>query len=385
MMRAVIASLVLWLAAAARGDVRWTVPFAARVGAAKLIAVAKVARVEGTGPFTVAHPPTVTLEVTRAIRGCRLQEKLRFNDFGAEQPPWAAVQSPPRKATEPIGPPAVGSEFLILLPHTEGPMRVGFEARATYGSPPDPNQVELAAAMAMFHFERPSDDVIRSVVGGPVILKLTLANDTAGPATFDVGGLRLSTRPPGAYDDLHGSPPHQKVVFKPHETKSFEWDLAALVPSLFTVPGDYYIRVEVPAAGDNDFFDLHVERVERSSAFLCGRAQIIARPRVESIAGRKITVSDPIALRGDPGAQKEPIELPAWSAAPQKGRRAIICLHDGKAEWVESETSQLSAQILGVVEGDNPPFPPDARFTPKEDLPASELHKIEARTRLAAP
>lgn len=375
--------LALALSGPARADVRWSVPFAARVAAAQIIAVGKVVRVEGRGPFTVAHPPAVTLAVVRAIRGCRVGEKLRMPDFGREKPPWADVQTPERAPREPITPPALGATFLALLPGTA--VLRGFETRALYGSPPDPAQVERTAEMARFHFDPPTDEVIRSVTGGPATLSLALTNDTAGTASFDMGKVQLSTRPPGAFDDVHATFPALALAFRPHESRTLQWDLAALAPSLFTVPGDYYIRMELPAAGPNDFLDLHVERVERSSAFLCGRAQVIARGRVGARAAAQVPLSDVIALRGDPGPNAQAIALPPWSAPPAPDRRAIICWHDGHPEWVETETATLTAKIEALVKDDPAPLPPDARFTPKDDAPASVLHVREVHLRLAAP
>lgn len=383
--RALVLSFLVLTAAAADADVRWSVPFAARVGAAQVIAVGKVVRIEGTGSFTVAHAPTVTLEVTRAIRGCRPHERLRLLNFGAENPPWADVQAPPHRADETIQPPRSGSEFLVLLPRTGGAMLRGFTDRALYGSPPDPAQVERAAAMATFHYDPPADEVLRSVSGGPVPFRLQLTNDTAAAASFDLEKLRFSTRPPGAFDDVHAAPAARTLPFRPREAKTLDLDLATLAPALFTAPGDYYIRVELPAAGPNDFFDLHVERVERSSTFLCGRAQQIARARIESIDGATVKLGDVIALRGDPAPLGRQATLPAWNTAPPRGRRAIVCWSDGRPAWIEAQTPALADSIQRLVEGDGAPLPPDPRFVIRQELPGSELHKTEVRLRLAAP
>jgi hypothetical protein len=377
------------VAASARADVVFSDSLTGQVGRSATIALATVARVEGQPPFTIAHPPTVIFRVKRAIRGCRPGGTIRARGFGAELPPWASDRTGPYPPDQAIDPPRAGSEYLVLMPSTDPgrPVAISnihFSGPAFYGAPAA-DTVEAAARLATFSYEVPEPREIKTAVGDPVPLKLSLGNYTGAPATFDVAAVHLQVHKP-AGEDLTTTLPSRKIPLRPHQTLAEEWDLAALLPGAFAAAGEYWIQLDVLGAGER--VDVHVLRDERSLAFLCARADEIVRARVRPLAGDRVRVEDPIALRRQPNRSPLAAALawPAYNARVTDGERAILCLREGRVEWGERQTPAAADTILRVVEHDQPYLvPEDERFPFRQDVPASASLRESVRRRLAAP
>jgi hypothetical protein len=372
-----------------------------KVGHSRVVALARFLGVEGRKPFTNATPPTAYFRVTRAIRGCEVGERLSVSNWGRrpERRSSPLLQTAEERrakhdewARTTIELPATGSEALLLLGGDDGvggTLR-GFDARfPDCLMTADARQVELAVGFATFQVEVSAPEEIKLERGDELVLPVMLANASQTSARFDVSSLRLTTGTPSGESQTNIRPTQEKlpvIVLAPGQRQELSWNLSKLFPGVFVAPGDYWLQLEMPAQG-GDRIQRHVEIVESSLAYVCGRAGAILRTRVAPLAGdpSKLRLDDPIYVRLRGERLPDTIAWPANRSRPAgRGRRrerVILCGTGSAIVWIEPDTPESRQRIRDLIANDSDAEWPrdedrDPRFIPD---PGPEQPAVEQR------
>jgi hypothetical protein len=263
---------LLFFAAAARATVLFHEPTTMTLQRTTVLAVGVVRAVEGEAPFTNARPPTVVLEVERAVRGCKRGDSLRVPDWTAGTPreSWKpTMRVDPEEArrewlAEAAPAPAVGTRVVVFLDRDQaGALRPvhghHFRARVAYESPSDELVAQLAG-MATFGVSVEAKNE-QSAVGSAAPATMTIANLSDHAARFEPASLIVhvngGNQPEGERKPWPGAP----VELAAGESKSIEVDLAALFAKDLQKPNSYWIEVEGAASmGVGNHLTIRLER-----------------------------------------------------------------------------------------------------------------------------
>jgi hypothetical protein len=394
----------------ATADVVMTETLAMKVARSGVVALARFVSFQGPGPFTNQRPPTATLRVIRAFRGCRVGEDVRVGGWDRSNPPEPRGGPRPPSADEVraahdawaatvIPSPGAGAEFLLLLDRPAG--AGGGATAATMQMPfpdhlaaPDARTLEMVAGLGSFGIEVSTPEQIQVGPGQPVTLTVTVQNQTREAARFEPASLRLSATTPRG-DRLDAAAPAAGqgglpgIALAAGENRAYTWSLSALYPSLFVDPGDYWLEIEVPAQG-GDRIARHVEVAEPTLEYACGRAALILRTRVAAGQAGQVALDDPIYLRLRGERLPRFVAWPAGTPLPAAGQRVFACGSLAGVSWVAPDGAQARQVIQRLLDGDPPDLWPrdeesDPRFAPPPDLPGSEQRRIGIDKRLNAP
>jgi hypothetical protein len=397
-----------------RADVIMNETLAMKVAHSRVLALARFVAVEGQGPFTNARPPAATFRVSRGLRGCAVGELLRLADWGRSRPPEAyggkrqlaaeeAGAAHDAWAATVIQPPVAGAEFLLLLDGqgdaTQGPAHASFDVPfPNYLPAPDARTIEMVVGLSTFHIDVSTPEAIQVWARQPVLLDVTVRNDTQAAAQFEPSALRLSTTTPkgdllkalapaGGLDEARAQLPGLRLA--PGEQRAYTWTLSSLFPMVFADAGDYWLEIEVPAQG-GDRIARHVEVVESSLDYACGRAVMILRTRVAPDGVGQVTLADPVYLRLRGERLPPRIAWPAATAVPAANERVFLCGSLAGITWIEPDGLDVRRRIQSLIDGDAPDQWPrdeerDPRFAPSADAPAVEQRRIGIEKRLETP
>jgi hypothetical protein len=179
------------------------------------------------------------------------------------------------------------------------------------------------------------------------------------------------------------------ILVAPGEARAYTWTLSALFPTVFADPGEYWLEIEVPAQG-GDRIARHVEIVESSLEYACGKAVMILRTRVVPDAAGQVVLDDPIYLRSRGERLPHRIMWPTGSVVPGATERVFLCGSLAEITWIEADGPDVRRRIKNVISGDSPDQWPreedaDPRFAPSIDAPGVEQRRIGIEKRLGAP
>ena len=394
---AVAAALLLPVAAAA--DVLFMQTLGEKVAASDTIAVAAFVKAEGKAPYTNANPPVAVFRVQTALRGCKVGDLLRVPDWNRRPKPEGRHKSPmppvpPTEeelrawAQESVSLPKPG-EGAVLLLGGPGPQPL------LSGHIPHPNHLgadpgTIAQVIGLLTFSvdvQPVDDQ-QVELGAPLAFTVTVQNNSKEKKQFDLASLQMNaSRPaPGQLDlALRKAAKVAVLDLAPGGSQSAKIDLNQLFPGVFTVAGDYWIDFDLPAQG-GQHLRRHVEVVEHSLAYLCGRASQILRVKVKADGHGAVTLGDSVylRLRGDRLPDQLPWTLPAPLPA---GERRIVCADNGKLTFSSLDSQAFRQQLGALVAADPPEWwsrteSADPRFSVPDQGPGSVQRQQELQRRL---
>jgi len=229
-----------------------------------VICVAEVDRVFGRRPFTNGDPPELSLTVRVEIKGAKREELLRLSWVTGT--PLSAGRRPTnqdsvRWRSEPVMPPAPKTRLLLFL------KREGQQVESIWGMDgpvfipsPDPRMIEIIRGRTWLEF-KPRNFGEVDASRRPIELEGTLMNHASDSMSFD---LRLAQESVELPWSLKPRAPRQArfpapLRLGPNERRAYSIPIEALSPSPMGVPGEYWVRVALPARVDERSyaFSLH--------------------------------------------------------------------------------------------------------------------------------
>ncbi len=264
---AVIVARVLPFGACACADVVIEEPSVGTISDSDIIAVARVDRVVGRGPFTNAKPPIVMVTVENGIKGAGRGEEIRILEWVAGSPYWSTGRGPSgddlhRWASKPVEAPRIGANLLVFLkrigPHDAKPM-TGMDG-AIFEDSPVPSTVEIVRGTAWLSFAmQPVPPTIPR--GSPIEIRGVLRNRSTDTMTFDLRNaqIRQVSTPIGfvpikRWREL--APPPARLA--PGESRPFSFPAQTVSAVPIGMPGGYWLDFKLPANVDNQGNDVSV-------------------------------------------------------------------------------------------------------------------------------
>jgi len=346
-----------------RADVIFNQTIGEKVASSNIIAVATFESVEGTAPYTNSNPPIAKFRVSKALRGCKIDQILSLPDFNVVPKPRGHRKSPmpPVPPTEkelrdwaeaPIIFPEKGTEYLLLLGQAKEKLMDGHIPYPDYIASPDKKLIEQIEGMLIFSIELKPEEDRKINSGSPIPISLTITNNSKAKVKFALSSLALTTSIPGG-ESISKMPPNsnepQVVEIEPSKSKILNIDMAKLYTGIFDKPGDYWFQLDIPAQG-GEMVMRHIEIVEKSLAYACSRASHILRVKVK-LDNNTATLDDPVYLRLRGEMLPGKIEWTNKAESPN-GERRILCLEGNLITYDAPDNHEILEQLENLLAND---------------------------------
>lgn len=261
---AVIVARVLCFGACACATVIIEEPSAGTMSESDIIAVVRVDRVVGRGPFTNAKPPMFMVTVEDGIKGAGRGEEIHILEWVSGSPYCSTGRGPSgddlhQWASKPVEAPRIGADLLVFLkrigPNDAKPM-TGM-AGSIFVDSPVPSTVELVRGTAWVSFAmQPVSPTIPR--GSAIEISGLLRNRSNDTMTFDLRNAQVST--PVGFVPIKRwrglAPPPARLA--PGECRPFSFPAQAVSAVPIGMPGSYWLDFRLPADVNNQGSEVSV-------------------------------------------------------------------------------------------------------------------------------